>query len=880
MANPEQGPQQQGIVGEWQTVSLAVPDFLEPAREAIDTFFSTLINILNILVQVLEVLKVFATGLLDPIIAVVEQIQRLIEAVLNDLRQAGLYIHGDFYVLEGADFEQLRGGFLQYERRMLNRLSNTSDPNRPDISEFSTVIAVFLYAGTDIRGVNRIVQLITSLLNLFNRRVPVPRLQNQVYNVQATYGYDGATIFSYNKSFFRGFRARGNDDGINNPAEPYNAVNLTWQMAPNPGKLFPDIPSSPPAGFLVEFSTTRLGLPLVYERPIEGTTETLELTNPLAKREAAQLIDEEGNPIYLTGGADQIKVEGPIDFNDRVAFASGGTQPDATRVYAIRTLADPAPIPLNFLQDGDDYYLQRTFFVPVAQGVFFSGRQYGATFTFDQMPFAAEFEERGGRIFRINDTRRPEQFFVRVRAVTRAIRSETDWQYLLNESVLRDRDGPVAPIAKAPDVDFNDRGPSSDVAEILFPDASTELWLRAVSEALALLVLARADLAILRGTEGPLDFPAQPGQTTVSGVIPTQWGQFSGNARLETQLEDIAKFMMPQLVGRRQVRKYFDESGVDPATFRRKLFINVINTTNRLFSKNTPPLATRQLAVDRAESLLNYRIIFEEQGFFTTLDPNIDGGVSLLELLTSDDPTQGIGVNPSSLGVKAERTQGLLSFQTRQGSVLPRGPHFFEAAQPNSDIVVGSVDNVPVVYTRQASTIQDIGFVRNLVPDEVYEAAAFVLQLAVGPQVSPQENGWIAFRLFPQGIPAIDRFFDQILALLRSIQAAIESIAETIRRYIEFLQSRILELQAFLNRINALIQRLLRFFFSITPASGLVLVAPGTQGIISGLVSATNKPIEPNPAERDSIGGGVVLLAGGIPNIALDIFRAFFQGNT
>lgn len=96
MANPELGPEQQGIVGTWQTVSLKVPDFLEPVRVAIDAFFSFLIRILDILISVLDVLKVFATGLLDPLIAAIEALRRLIEALLNDLRQLGIYLHGDF----------------------------------------------------------------------------------------------------------------------------------------------------------------------------------------------------------------------------------------------------------------------------------------------------------------------------------------------------------------------------------------------------------------------------------------------------------------------------------------------------------------------------------------------------------------------------------------------------------------------------------------------------------------------------------------------------------------------------------------------------------------------------------------------------------------
>ena len=119
MANPEQGPQEQGLIGTWQTISLEVPDFLEPVRNAIDAFFSFLIRILDILLAVLELLKVFLTGLLDPLIALIEALRDLIEALLNDLRQLGIYIHGDFYALDGPDFQALKGGYLSYEARMV-----------------------------------------------------------------------------------------------------------------------------------------------------------------------------------------------------------------------------------------------------------------------------------------------------------------------------------------------------------------------------------------------------------------------------------------------------------------------------------------------------------------------------------------------------------------------------------------------------------------------------------------------------------------------------------------------------------------------------------------------------------------------------------------
>lgn len=887
MPNPEQGPEEQGVLGTWQTISLEVPDFLEPVREAIDAFFSFLIQILNILIAVLEILKVFASGLLDPLITFIEAIRDLIEALLNDLRQLGIYIHGDFYLLDGPDFAALKGGYLNYEARMVARLTDTSDPNRPDISSFSTCLAVFLYVSADIRGINRILQLIKAILALFRRKFP-GRLQNQVTNIQATYGYDGATIFSFNKGFFRAFKLK-KENFEDNVAEPYNAVNLTWQMAPIPGQDIPSNPIMAPAGFLVEFSTLEQPLKVVCERVIEGSAQDMELQNQPAKTEVVDCLDEEGNPILIRGGAEALKLEGQVDWNDAVNV-QGEFKTGAVRAYAIRNLSTNSPIQLSDLQEGDRHYLQRTFFVPFAQNLFFPGKGYGATFEFKDMPYAAEWElnttpfsVNRGKLRRTNDTVQPERYFVRIRAVSSVIKDEDDYQFLVNATTLGDRDGPVLPIAKSDEMDLNDAGPPSFVVPILFPDASTQLYLQAVGEALAILALSRADLPVLLGKEGPVDFPAATTQILADGLYEPFWEGYQDRARLPTGLEEIAQFLMVRLIGRRQIKKFFNEADASVPKFRRKLFINCINLTNRMLSQNLPPLPARQLVVERAEDLLNFQILRSlTDSIITTVDPNfpssgLEGG-SPIELCQSDDLVFGLGPNPLSLAIGDSRAADSIPVLTSDRTILPRSPHFFFAEQGTTRRGRGSADMSPVVYSREGTRLRDIDFFRNLVPDSVYEGAQFALQVAVGPQVRPKERGWIAFRVFPQGIPSIDRFFDQILALLRAVQAAIESIAETIRRYIEFLQSRLRELQTFLNRLNALIQRLLRFFFSITPAAGLIVVAPGTDGVTTALLTAQNKPLEPANPQADSYAGGIVLFAGGIPNLAIDIFRALFKG--
>jgi hypothetical protein len=887
LSSAEQGPLDAVPTGSWGSITIEAPDFLEPVRQAVDAFFSFLIEILNILIAILDVLKVFATGLLDPVIAIIERLQRLIENLLLDLRQAGLYIHGDFYILQGPDFQSLRGGYLAYERRMYARLVDHNDPDRPDISEDSTVLAVLLFVQVDIFGVNRIVQLIKSILALFNRQYPVPRMQPRPYNIRATYGYEGSTVFAFNKGYFKGFLPRRTvDDNINSP---YNAVNLTWQMSPIPGAPFPDTPVIPPAGFIVEFSTMYMGLSLKCERPIQGALEAMRLPNQPAKREVLDVIDEEGNPIKLTGGADQISVEG-VNYNDAVALnPDNPVKPDAVRIYATRSLATSSPIDISLLKEGDNYYLQRTFFVPFSQNLFFPGKGYGATFNFDQMPFEADFEINANTkiVERKSDQNRPDRYWVRIRAVNRSIKSATDFQYLADQVSLRNDKGPVLTLRNPTEVELNDLGPASDTQEVLFPDASTEVYLRAVAEALAVVALSRPDLPLLLGRDGEeLDFGTLAPAS--KGTIPIFWGEFDGRARKATGLEDLAPSLMPQIVGRRQIQSFYAQDNANVQKFRKKLFNSCIALTNRLYTKNNPPLAARRIALERAQDLLGFSIFFNpgSGSVFATTDPNVaelrrglgHSGGSLLELLQQDNTSLGIGPNPLSVGLPEGRSSARHTIAISRETTLARRPHFFFSTDdPNPNASGrGSVDSCPVAYFRTNSQVRDIEFVRNLIPDSVYEQALTVLQIATGPITKSTEGGWIAIRLFPMGLPEIDRFFDKILALLRSIQAAVDSIAETIVRYIEFLQSRLRELQAFLNRINTLIQRLLRFFLSITPAAGLVLVGQGTQGIISGLTASQNKPLPPIGTERDSYAGGVILVAGGIPNVVLDIFRAFF----
>ena len=125
-------------------------------------------------------------------------------------------------------------------------------------------------------------------------------------------------------------------------------------------------------------------------------------------------------------------------------------------------------------------------------------------------------------------------------------------------------------------------------------------------------------------------------------------------------------------------------------------------------------------------------------------------------------------------------------------------------------------------------------------------------------------------RLFPQGLPPVEAAMEEIIGFLRALAAGNKALTDTIVAYLEFLEARILELQALIMRIQALLNLILSI--DVPKTGGLVISGAGTDSVLSGLVTAQNKPVD----SPDSYGVGVVLLAGGVPTSLLEILQLLF----
>jgi hypothetical protein len=855
MANPEQGPEQDGLLGTWKQVALQPPDFLAPVKTAVDGLFGTLQQGLTLLSSVLDFVKNFIPNLIDPIQAVIDKILKAIEDLLADLRQTGLYVHGDFYLLEGPDYRDLLGGYAGYEQRMIARLLDRTDPNRPNLGPSSPAVAVFLYVNVDIDAIMDLVKFIEAVKGVFALRRPKPKGLGVPINLQATFGQDGATIFSFGSGAF---------DPVH-PQEVQNAIHLTWDMAPVPGELPFSFLQAPPRGFLVHVATQEEPLPVLFEKPEAGSLEALQIEVDPSTRVVGQCLDSDGNPLVLHGGADQILQDPQVDYNSPVGVG-GILQPDAHRVFTAKSPQDPSPIPLAQLETGGTYYLQRTYFVPFAQNVFFPGRGFGVTLRLDEFPLAADWEVNSGKSTRKDGTAVvPPTYFIRVQTTTKEIKSNTDFRWELSATAVRDEKGPRIPVVLPASMD--DVGEVSSPLEISTPTESLLVYQETVVLALLVLVLCRADATVLQGRDGKtLNYPPGPTDVDQSGNVISFWSYYQGKARLATGLESIASSLLPKILGRASPDTYYKQAGVVPERFRKKLLRRVLALANDLYRRHRPPKAIQDIVVSAGLPLRQFDL--------GTFDISL-ATRSLLDLMSWTDDDLGLALNPSSLGLVDDASALLIERETRSTEVLQRAPHFFFAAADSGPNGKGSLDSAPVVFVRDLDDLQKIAFVRNLLTDEVYGAAVTVLQAAAGPDLRPvPDKGWIAVRLFPQGLPGIEQYLVFLQNFLKSLTASTQAIADYITKQIEKIQAQIAELQSFLNRIQALIDNLLRTFEGIAPAAGLVTVSGGTDGVLASLVSAQGKPQD----SPESYGGGVVLIASGGSGLALDLFKKLFGG--
>lgn len=889
--------------GTWSTISIRLPAEIEELTKAVNDVGEFAVNIFNISLQILNLVRASSIGYLDPIQALLDAVIKEIEKLFTDLSEIGFYMTGDWDLLR-FPFDDLLGGYQGYERRMIARLADRTDPTRPDLTEATKVFGLFLFVSADPSNIRNLAQLLKSFQNFFGKRSPdVQKVLPTPGKIEALYGAQGVPVYQFQKL----------GDLFKDPVkEAPTLVRLTWTTPASSGKN-PNIPFTYPApsGFLVEVSTVPQGLSLYYERPQADAATVLgsDGKTTVQMRESGPVLDPNGKPLVVYGGIDQLKVSGSLYYNSSID-SKGNMIKGRSRIFALRSPNDKNPIPLDQLFVDGKYLLQRTFYVSSNVEVFFPNTSYGISLNRKDFPYEAVFEAGSNGQITAKVGKQPSTYYVRVTAVSNQITDPGGFRYNIAGNRIKTPGVSVQAIATSASGTISlsmgsDRGDSSAPLTLTFPNENTKAYMDILTVSLAVLVLSRPDLPVLK--DQPPNISKQECAQKTTGL---------------EQLASIMRkvYLNPSLK--------FGEVNVQPLSFRTDLLNRCRKVAEDLYNLNGPNPKLEKILITRAAKLLtwkwgdstnaDFKAYQKEAGSNVNLAPL--KGMTLLQSLDTSLDDQGgndnYGVGLSPWNVRVPEDIVARDFFVPANKIMgSRLPAFFEIVQdlqklpsggmneveaqkyikayPNltefiqslrtrvrdadgkerivyqvpeeyQEIkrIIGSADHSAVVY--QLGDRGRVFFCRNVIDQEIFDLAGTVLNLAAASLKRPSADGeWIATKIF-WALPQVKQIFDTVINWLKTIKGGNKAITDALQNCINIVEARILEIQELIQRLSALIQQ--QLVIDIPPASGLLLVESGTEGILAGLTTANNKPQDSPTA----YGGGVALLAGGVPALIID----------
>jgi len=838
---------------------LAVPNAVIGTLDSVLSFMITILNITNV---ILNVVKVFLVGLLNPIRAIVEAIVEEIRAWFHDLRQLGIYLTGDWNLIEVKPVnrtEELLGGYEAYERRMLKRLLNRKDPGRPDFTSRSACIALFTYRSSGD---------VVTLIELINR-------------IKAFFGAGGETKgapyaaptvpeaeFQTATSILR--------QPLPNLGGPPTKVVLTWAM-PGTGSLFSD----PPAGFLVHVSTVPNGFG-VRTMMFDARGEADDVVAP-GYQPSVGIDATTGSELRLFGGVSDLSTE----FSDFSDVARDSLQ--ANKLLLSLDQNTPLIPPGELLVDGGVPLGGATYFVKVSG---FSkavpGQSYSATLNYEDLPqaIAVEADGSGGVTVSGEDC---YTFYARARPVTKTyadalgdvkegtsrapalVGGETlKLNHWSNKQITANSSALFLPTPGAPgptpssEVTAGEVGPASAPAVFSMPTAAAMDLVTATIVALEILLLVRVDLTEVTAAMGGFAYGAkntyEPGAATGLEAFRDQMTSMEVDLSVFYEQTDSKKF-------RRRVRRLCRQSAT------RKFL-------------QAPSESIAATVAEQVRTLLDFK--------WSDIDSRWPD-YSILETMSNQSGTWGVAANPMGAGLtemsgrlrRGATVGGEDLWLSREGLFPPK---VFSSGTTTPEALAraglpptgwyqgqGYSDYCPVLFSTldEASTALRplyMQFVRRLLIDydggSMLQAASVVLGIVAAPDApSPSETEWLSVRFLDDALAPLDALLVDVEKYLLAILDGLKGTIDKIVAYIEAIQARIFQVQALIEMIRALLNSL--SMFSLPSFSGLLLVENGTDGITRGLITAGNKPSD----SALSYGGGVLVMAGGLPVILLEILE-------
>ncbi len=129
-------------MADWKKQDFTIPDWATSASETVNTGAQSVSMVLQSALHIAHAAEAWGTSITNPTSLALKAIITQLEGLRSDLQHMGFYISGDW---DQSQIASLAGGYSQYQQRMYARLRDRQDPEYPNISPSTQVMAIFTY---------------------------------------------------------------------------------------------------------------------------------------------------------------------------------------------------------------------------------------------------------------------------------------------------------------------------------------------------------------------------------------------------------------------------------------------------------------------------------------------------------------------------------------------------------------------------------------------------------------------------------------------------------------------------------------------------------------------------------------------------------------
>lgn len=807
---------------------------------------------LSIGLQIAEIAKTFVTSNLNLARAAIKEIIALLRGMIQDLLNVGLFANFADLEILNRNKSGLKGGYDGWERRMITRLNDRNDPNRPNFSESTTVLALFVYVGVPDYKL--------FVGQYFNKKYFDPLIQS-INAFKALFGYStsgpnpGLPIAVNLHTEYASPTGTTSQDVslVASSLAGKSRVKVVWQSAPAAGGSDQDPnPQPPSSGYIVEVSCYPHGFQAGWIAPATagtGSSVPGASTSDQAYTTGQYMTATTGRTLTIFGGEDSINLSPEVAWPNGYVPGHGTLPAGHTPLYFYTDPSAPDPIIKAFgkSEDGRTHYNQKSFFVP--ERSVFTQMLSGANYTFElkkeELPKFCPIEEG-----RINTTlaEDPQTVYVRVIPVTSRI---TEGNFKEARWTPRPRHDDSASLVTIvcpsggvdPPIGNDDFGTPSEVLEVAIPNENQNLYAKAIQTAIAILVLSRSDLM----APDPVAENAPP--ATDATFHPTG---------LESVATEVFRWMNIQ-----NPTDYFSRRRISPESFVQDLYPRIVEQADRyLRTQGTLPPSVLNAMAPTFHDLVDWK----------WSDSEVSGALNNSNLnytiLESLNPTRPIDTPLASNRYCTKNYYSGITNTIVLGGLLAKwlGSGLGVIFHP------GSLDTAPVIGPSLEADPK-YWFARQMIPAGIYMKARMVLGITSDQSArnTSQRGSWLATKPFSVRAPTgrLLTILDKMDGFLNVLLAGAQTGADAILRFISFLEQRVREIQELIKRIEGLLD--IPFLIPFPEAKALLLITNGTAGVVTGLLQSEEKPTE----GAGAYACGTAMIAGGsVPRVLIELLSA------